>query len=110
MKTKQKGCCPFCGEAVSPIVVEENSFRRDRCKCPKCEATVFLCRSPGCHNYAKGTDTYDHELCPACTEAAVELGSKIASTLLDVGKTVAVKALSDKVKAPSKAPTRKRRS
>lgn len=81
-RTKQKGLCPFCLEEVSPEVVEENRLRRDKCLCPKCKEHIYLCRTPGCHNYAKGTEVYDHELCPACTKAAAEFCDKYGELAL----------------------------
>lgn len=89
MPTKQKGKCPFCGENVAAVVMEENTVRRDRCKCPKCEEEVFVCRAPHCHNYAKGTKVYDHEFCPECTaiiqkaaEAVGDVGLKVLGGIL----------------------------
>lgn len=76
---KQQGKCPFCGNNVQATVLEENTIRRDKCSCPACGETIFVCRSPGCHDYAKGTSTYDHELCPACTATAADAASSAAS-------------------------------
>jgi hypothetical protein len=88
VSTKQKGICPFCNKAVAAHVIQGNTVRRDKCKCPECGEFIYLCRTPGCHDYAKGTDTYDHELCPSCTatagEAAKGAGSFVAKAALIV--------------------------
>lgn len=68
MSVKSKGACPFCNEQIVPIVVEENSIRRDKCQCPECSEIVYVCRSPGCNNYTKGGEFWDDELCPSCTD------------------------------------------
>lgn len=67
MATKHKGLCPFCKNEVIPRIVEENYVRRDKCECPDCLETIYVCRAPGCENYAKGGSLYDDELCPSCT-------------------------------------------
>lgn len=41
MNAKQKGICPFCSKNVAAEIIEENTIRRDRCKCPECGETVF---------------------------------------------------------------------
>lgn len=97
MATKQKGLCPFCQKTVSPNIIEENTIRRDRCKCPECAEEIYLCRTPGCHDYAKGTEAYDHEFCPACTdkisEATEKLGSIVADIAVESGKAIAAAAV-----------------
>lgn len=80
MNFKHKGTCPFCSEIVQPNVVEENSVRRDKCQCPSCQELVYVCRSPGCQNYAKGGKMYDDELCPNCTSAIAEVGKGAITT------------------------------
>lgn len=65
---KSLGKCPWCGEYVRAIVIEENFVRRDFCKCPKCGGKVLVCRTPGCNDYAKGGDFWDDEFCPDCTK------------------------------------------
>jgi hypothetical protein len=70
MSQKPMGLCPFCKEPVKADVVEENVVRRDKCACPSCGGTIYVCRSPGCDNYAKGGDYYDDEMCPSCTSGA----------------------------------------
>lgn len=82
MSVKHKGQCPFCNEIVQPKVIEENTIRRDKCLCTECSEIIYVCRSPGCQNYAKGGEHYDHELCPSCT-----------SNIADIGKTTAVMGL-----------------
>lgn len=94
MNVKQKGICPFCGKNVAAEIVEENTIRRDKCRCPECDETVFLCRTPGCHDFSKGTQVYDHELCPSCTSTVADAGSGVASTVSKVVGAVAIAALS----------------
>ena len=84
MDKKQKGKCPFCEKQVEAVVAEENTVRRDKCKCPECGEAIYLCRVPGCHDYAKGTSVYDHELCPECTEIL----SGLAATVGKAGLTI----------------------
>lgn len=102
MATKQKGKCPFCSEFIAPNIIEENILRRDHCKCPACGENIYLCRSPGCHNFAKGTSVYDHEFCPECTDAisntTSELGKAVLKIAVTVGSAVAIAALTDKKK------------
>lgn len=54
-----------------PILVEQNTARRDICKCPSCKKGVLICRTPGCHDYAKTGSIYDDELCPGCTSSLI---------------------------------------
>lgn len=75
-------------------MVEENTLRRDRCSCPSCDETIYLCRTPGCHDYAKGTQVYDHELCPSCTSTVAEASASVASVAGKVAATVATAVLS----------------
>jgi len=63
---KPLGNCPFCDTNTRAMVVEENTFRRDMCRCDNCGETIYPCRTPGCHNYAKSGRIYDDELCPSC--------------------------------------------
>jgi hypothetical protein len=86
---KQAGKCPFCEKTVKAEIVEENMLRRDKCKCPECEETIYLCRSPGCHDYAKGTSVYDHEFCPECTSVASAIGAEVGSATLKVVGAIA---------------------
>jgi len=99
MVTKQKGKCPFCDKSIQALVVEENVIRRDACKCPECGETVYLCRTPGCHDYAKGTEVYDHELCPSCTGTASNIAAtvgKAAIVVIGAVASAAAKAHFDK--------------
>ncbi|OOF45298.1 hypothetical protein BKK51_07030 [Rodentibacter trehalosifermentans] len=76
---KSKGVCPFCLEEVQAKIIEENTLRRDKCQCPNCNRTIFICRKPGCNNYAKGGEIYDDELCPGCTS---EISGMILPTVV----------------------------
>ena len=88
MSKKSKGLCPFCQEQIQAKVIEENYLRRDRCICPECQEDIYVCRSPGCNNYAKGGKYYDDELCPTCTESIAEnLKSTVVNGLLALGVT-----------------------
>lgn len=69
MANKHAGICPYCGDNVTPVLIEENNIRRDVCKCPSCEKQLLICRTPGCQNYTKGGEIYDDELCPSCTSS-----------------------------------------
>ena len=79
--TKQTGACPFCKAQIEAIVVESNTIRRDRCTCPSCKQPILVCRTPSCHDYAKGTETWDHEFCPDCTQKAGEVSSQTLSAV-----------------------------
>jgi len=85
MANKHAGTCPYCGDTVTPVLIEENNLRRDVCKCPSCEKQLLSCRTPGCQSYAKGGQIYDDELCPSCT-------SSIASAVGEVVKWGAMMA------------------
>jgi len=87
--TKQKGVCPFCANPVLPLIVKANYIRRDQCRCPECNEIIYLCRTLGCHDFAKGTSVYDHEMCPSCTQTASGIASEIGKTALKVGGTIA---------------------
>lgn len=78
MSAKHSGTCPFCKAVVTAVVIEENTIRRDKCQCPSCHNTIYVCRTPGCDNYAKGGDIYDDELCPECTQSAAKGAGAIA--------------------------------
>lgn len=82
---KHLGKCPWCGENVRAVVIEENYIRRDLCECPKCGEKILICRTPGCTNYAKGGDFWDDELCPDCTSGAGSIATGVATTVL-IGK------------------------
>jgi hypothetical protein len=68
MSGKHLGRCSFCEEKIKPVAVEKNFLRRDKCRCPECNEIIFECRNPFCHDYAKGGEYYDNELCRWCTE------------------------------------------
>lgn len=83
MSRKQLGVCSGCKEEVRPEVIEENTFRRDVCRCPECGATILVCRDPFCNNYALGGDFYDDELCFICFDTRMEvIGPPVINTLL----------------------------
>jgi hypothetical protein len=88
MEVKPIGKCPFCGGKVQAVVTDENSCRRDNCKCPACSKQILICRTPGCTNYAKGGELWDDEFCPECTSEVVDvlkkLGTVAASTALAI--------------------------
>ncbi|WP_343666178.1 hypothetical protein [Enterobacter sp.] len=75
MKLKSLGVCPFCKNKVRPSVSETNYLRRDRCECPECKETVYVCRGFGCEDYAKGGELYDDEFCPQCAQS-ISSGTK----------------------------------
>jgi hypothetical protein len=69
VSSKHLGVCPFCADNVTPHLIEKNTIRRDLCECPSCKEKLLICRTPGCHSYAKGGNNYDDELCPSCTSS-----------------------------------------
>ena len=93
MDTKQKGLCPFCKENVAALIVDEHIVRRDRCLCPKCGESLYSCRNPACHDYAKGTKKYDHEFCSSCAKSAADATKGIISLAGKVLTAVATTAL-----------------
>lgn len=98
MATKHLGVCPFCKELGRPVVLEENTMRRDKCMCAnsECKETIYTCRTPGCDDYAKGGMIYDDELCPGCMRTAA---SSIPAVLAIVAST-AVTILVEKTMNP----------
>jgi len=84
MATKAPGICGHCRETVSPNVIEENTFRRDKCQCPKCSEILYSCRTPGCDDYAKGGKSYDEELCVGCTKSLAEGAGTLAKGAITV--------------------------
>lgn len=77
MENKHAGLCPFCGENVTPVLSKKNTIRRDVCNCPSCKKELLICRTPGCHTYAKGGKIYDDELCPNCTSSIISGGGEV---------------------------------
>lgn len=96
MATKNPGICGHCRETVSPIIIEENYVRRDKCRCPKCQQDLYACRTPGCDDYAKGGKAYDEELCPGCTKALSESAGVLAKGAITTLATVATAAAAAK--------------
>lgn len=93
MAIKAKGMCPYCQEPVNAVVLEANTLRRDKCKCPKCEETVYVCRAPRCDNYVKNGALYDDELCPECTKG---LSSTVGTLALMAAGTALTAIISKK--------------
>lgn len=81
MSFKDEGRCPFCKESMTPDVLEENNLRRDKCKCTKCERFIYICRAPGCREYARGGDAYDDEFCIQCSDKIAAFGRDAAEKL-----------------------------
>lgn len=69
-------------------MVKENTFRRDKCQCPKCSAFIYLCRTPGCHDFAKGTKDYDHEFFLECTVSLNDAGREIGKVAVHAAKVL----------------------
>jgi hypothetical protein len=88
MAIKAKGICPYCQETVNALVIKESTVRRDKCQCPKCKESMYVCRAPGCDNYVKNGKVYDDELCPSCTKGLVStvgsLGMVAATTVISI--------------------------
>lgn len=53
---------------------------------------------PGCHEYAMGTSTYDHELCPSCTSKVANVGKSIFDVAKAVGVPILVAVIGRKFK------------
>ncbi len=81
MGSKPIGKCPFCGEMVRAVVVEENTIRRDVCECPECGESILVCRSSGCQDFAKGGSIYDDDFCPGC-QSGIRNGVKDVGTVV----------------------------
>ncbi|HOX46092.1 MAG TPA: hypothetical protein PK668_20990 [Myxococcota bacterium] len=84
MSSKPMGKCPFCHHKVHAKIVEENSWRRDVCRCPECGERILVCRMPGCKDFAEGGETWDEEFCPDCTAAGTGAASTLAMVALSV--------------------------
>lgn len=100
METKQKGKCPFCEKVVAAEIVEKQfllSPRRDKCRCPECGETIYVCRTPSCHDYAKGTTVYDHELCPSCSGSLSEGVGMVVKGAGAVAATVVAAVIVNKI-------------
>ena len=82
-QVKHEGKCPECRKTIMPIIEEKNNLRRDKCSCPECHAVLYVCRSPGCDDYALGSDLYDNEFCPACTKAMATKTGEVLSEVKD---------------------------
>lgn len=96
MANKHPGICPHCRETVSPLIIEENYVRRDKCECPKCKGVVYACRALGCDHYAKGGAAYDEELCPACTKGISDTAKPILENAAIVAAGIIVTAAAAK--------------
>ena len=101
MAIKPLGPCPFCKEVVRAEVSDRHYLRRDKCACPECRETIYICRSPGCESYAKGGDIYDDEWCPECMRRFKENGGSqiwvIAGTVLaGIATALATKTMDKK--------------
>ena len=92
-KDKPIGICPHCNHEVRAKIFVKNNLRRDMCKCPNCEETIYVCRNYGCRNYAVGGDYYDDELCPTCAKALMEFVGKRAGKFADILITASATAL-----------------
>ena len=97
MANKHAGECPYCGDNVTPVLIEKNKIRRDVCKCPSCEKQLLVCRTPGCHSYAKGGEIYDDELCPSCTASFTSgLGDVVKYAVITAVGVIATAAATKK--------------
>ena len=96
MSIKPKGKCSFCKQEVTPVVLEENSFRRDKCMCPNCKEIIYLCRYFGCDNYARGGDLYDDELCSHCASDISKSSGSVIKTGVSVIVGLAIKSYASK--------------
>lgn len=90
MTIKAKGICPYCQELVNGTVIEENIARRDKCECPSCKETMYVCRAPGCDHYVKNGKIYDDELCPACTKGIMSTVSSLGMVAVTTAISIAV--------------------
>ncbi|MEQ4712047.1 hypothetical protein ABN057_07070 [Providencia alcalifaciens] len=82
MECKNEGKCPFCNESITPLIIEKNVFRRDKCQCPNCNGIIYICRGLFCQDYAKGGEIYDDELCQPCTSKLVEQLKKLPGQMV----------------------------
>jgi hypothetical protein len=98
MANKHAGECPYCGESVTPVLNKKNVIRRDVCSCPSCSKELLICRTPGCHTYAKGGQIYDDELCPNCTSSLISGTGEILKWGAMAAMTAIVAAVIEKKK------------
>lgn len=82
MANKHTGTCPHCRKIVSPRIVSQNLLKRDTCECTSCQGVVYACLTPGCGHYAKGSESYDAEFCPACANSLSETVASVAQSIL----------------------------
>lgn len=94
---KKEGLCPFCTKLVQPNVTKTNYFRRDKCICPECNATVYVCQGIGCNNFTKGGSLYDDCLCPSCTSQVIKTSIEVIKGtpkfILLMGKEILIEML-----------------
>lgn len=96
-KDKPIGICPNCEHKVKAKILVTNNLRRDRCECPNCGKTIYVCRSYGCRNYAVGGDYYDDELCPTCAKALMKFLGKLAEKSAGILLTAFAKTISPNI-------------
>lgn len=89
MTRKPLGQCPVCKADIRAVVVEGMTLRRDRCECPDCGASIYVCRAPGCDNYAKGGELYDDELCPSCVRGVGEAAGGVLMAFVTTAAAIA---------------------
>ncbi len=82
MPNKLPGACPHCRKMVTPRILGEKFLRRDKCECIECKGIVCACRAPGCGHFAKGSESYDNELCPACASSLADSVASVAQSIL----------------------------
>lgn len=90
---KEKGICPFCKKEITPIVIEVNTIRRDKCKCPECNQSIYVCTVPGCYDYAKGGNLYDDNFCPEHYKKGLEWSKGVGQQFLEVATPIVITAL-----------------
>lgn len=106
MRRKHPGICSNCRKQITPHILEQNYVIRDVCRCPNCQESILVCRTPGCDNYAKGGDIYDDELCFECIKSASEVltttAKAVATGLATVASGLAVNYVKDMVDGSEK--------
>ncbi|MCZ6145101.1 hypothetical protein O5255_27805, partial [Escherichia coli] len=64
-----------------------------------CKSIIYVCRTPGCENYAKGGHLYDDELCPSCMSTIGRSIGALGTTALSIVViTVVTRLLEKKMK------------